>query len=542
MTLQRYSEKRLEDSFDVFLLFSEPFQFRVPDVIDAIEEEFPGLGEWFNPLDDKIHDTGDVVMGFFKNEAEPSEGMISFFSTPGSLPKDGHHDDAINRAFAFDGAWDAWNAHTSHLTLSIKSEGTDLASRFKAARMVTCAAAVLAADPTCVGIMFPSGDVFASPEHWRSGAKEAAANQWPMMAWFSYQVTHFAPPEPDGAQQVSCGAIGMAAFNGHEVAFAAASVKPTYAVSYVHHAMYLLLAGGNRFRDGDTLGLEGGDERLRIRYMEEGPDAQTDSWILLHPSCAIDEIAMFGERANPPPPPGLDNSRMPKEGFMNELLGGGVREDATPPSDMSPQHQPPPAASGGGFGKRKPSVVPQAPEPDPAGEYRRSMRPETQAALKTGHVSLEEARSRHLELVEKINAQVRDAGGSDLKWTPICPSACRPGELADYLLDEIGLDPFLRWNILYFAADRKTAVIFDTVEYDEHWEGLFDDTLSETILQSKKMWLDALADHHKTGDDKTLIAVRHYIRVQLNEATLAAYKHVIGDRQDHIQHFFAVAP
>lgn len=542
MTLQRYSEKRLEDSFDVFLLFSEPFQFRVPDVIDAMEEEFPGLGEWFNPLDDKIHDTGDVVMGFFKNEADPSEGMISFFSTPGSLPKDGHYDDAINRAFAFDGAWDAWNAHTSHLTLSIKSEDADLASRFKAARMVTCAAAVLAADPTCVGIMFPSGDVFASPEHWRNGAKEASANQWPMMAWFSYQVTHFAPPEPDGAQQVSCGAIGMAAFNGHEVALAAASVKPACAVSYVHHAMYLLLAGGNRFRDGDTLGLEGGDERLRIRFKEEGPDTQTDSWILLHPSCVIDEMAAFGERANPPPPPGIDNSQMPKDGFMDELLGDDARQDATPQTDMRPEDQPPPAASGGGFGKRKPSAVPQATEPDPAGDHGRSMSPEMREALRSGHISLEQARSRHLELVEKINAQVRDAGGSDLKWTPICPSACRPGELADYLLDDMGLDPFLKWNVLYFAADQKTALVFDTVEYDAKWESWFDEAVCGAILESKKMWGDALADHGQTGDDAKLLAVRDYIRLKLNETTLAMYKQVIGDKQDHIQHFFTVAP
>ena len=119
----------------------------------------------------------------------------------------------------------------------------------------------------------------------------------------------------------------MAAFNGHEVGFASAPVEPAYAVASVQSAMYLLLAGGNRFKDADTIGVEGSDERLRIRFKPEGPQVQTDSWILLHPSSSIDELAVFGERKTPPPPPGLENEIRPQEDYMDRLLGGYGGQD-----------------------------------------------------------------------------------------------------------------------------------------------------------------------------------------------------------------------
>ena len=320
----------------------------------------------------------------------------------------------------------------------------------------------------------------------------------------------------------------MAAFNGQEVSFAAAAVNPVYAGSYVQGAIYLLLSGGNGFTDGDTMGVENGDERIRIRFLEEGPNAQTDSWVLIHPSSKLDEMAMFGERANPPPPPGVDNSRRPREDFMDELLGDAP---AQPVSSRGAE------APAGTFGKRK-SFTPAS---GPTDTGIASLRPDLQTRLRTGHITFEAAQARHLALVEKINAQVREMGGGDLKWTPICPSACTPGVLASYLIDEICLDPFLKWNVLYFAADPMTALLFDTVQYDAKWEGHFDAAICDRIRQSQNMWQEAIADHQKTGDDVKLLSVRDYIRITLNEDTLTAYRQVVGDRQDHIQQFFKIA-
>lgn len=320
MTLQRYSEKRLEDSFSVNVLFSEPLQFRQADVIAAIKEEFPSLGDWHDVPDSAIHDTGLVVVAALIGGGSADLKWVSLTAMPGPFPKDGHYDNAINRALGFKGGREAFNAHTSVLTITVKSKGPDLVSRFKAARLATCVSAVFAGDPTCLGVMFPSGDVFSSPEDWRKAAQNAVADEWPVTSWISYEIRQYAPAAPGGKPQSTCGSVGVAAFNGHEVSFAAAPVVPGYAAEKVIGAVTLLLACGNTFVDSDTIGDENGDERIRIRFMEEGPDWQTDSWVLIHPDSSIDEFAVFGERSRPPAPTGVDNRIHAREDHMKGLL------------------------------------------------------------------------------------------------------------------------------------------------------------------------------------------------------------------------------
>ena len=537
MTQQRYSEERLEDGFEVHLLFSEPLQFRLTDVVKAIEDEFPSLGNWNNFLGDLVYDTSQVVIGLLENEASSELSAVIFSSFPGKLDAGNHYDVAINRALGFPGARQAMDNHASYLSIMVSSKKTDLASRFKAARLVTCVSAVIAADPTCSAVLFPSGDVIASPQDWYEGAKSAAKNEWPLTTWFSYQPTPYAPVTPDGPPQFAWGSIGMAAFNGQEVNFASAPLDPAEGYTYVLGALHLLLSGGNTFRDGDTIGIEDSNEKIRVRFLKEGPDSQTDAWVLMHPASKLDEMAIFGEREMPPRPAGMMNVFKSDENFMDNLLAGKDTRPTTPPSKPAPKKK---TGSKPVFGKRQ-----SAPEnPDEAtcitDQYRSSMSPELQQSLKRDFISFEDAQSRHQQLLEKINQQVREMGGKDLVWIPICSTVFELGDLTSYLINDICLDPFLKWNVLYFAADDKTAMIFDTVKFDPKWQGMFDKEVSANITASKNMWQAALADHQKTGDDRKLLTTRDYIRLQLNNATLAAYKHIFGQKQDHLQQFFAV--
>lgn len=315
---QRYSEKRLKDGFTAMLLLRAPLSFRLGELVAAIEAEFPRLGKWQSLMGDRAIRTDDVVTMAPLAPLDGGGWVNLIGSKVERAPLD-HYRSAVSRARGFPGAEAALRDHTHYLSVSANSKDQSLAERYRAARLVTCVAAVLAEDPDCLGVLFPSGDVIASPQAWRAGASEAHDDKWPLAIWTSMELTVFQNTTTN-RREVACGAVGMAAFNGHEVCFPSAPVEPLYAAKYVFCAMAIILERGHVFRDSDTIGVENGDERLRIRLLKEGEQAQTDTWVIIHPNSSLNELAMFGDRPLPPAPPGHDNRIFGDDQFMQKLL------------------------------------------------------------------------------------------------------------------------------------------------------------------------------------------------------------------------------
>ncbi|MBX2856686.1 MAG: DUF4261 domain-containing protein [Rhodobacteraceae bacterium] len=330
---ERYSDKRLNDSFSVYLLLSEPLQFSMREVAEAITEDYPVLGRLgidINPID--ALDTGDVtVLGVLMPKDVPECEVVTFTSLKGSLDVE-YFETALQRLIAPDRREDmtrAVQSHVSYLCITCGSKESDLGSQFLAARMATCIAAVFAKLPICQAVYYPTANMITTPDEWVKGADKAAAPEWPLEIWVSWM---FLRDERYGAKEawIGCHSDGMAAFNGHEVCFRPAPLPLPKVFLYAYTAVYLPLAGGNAFRDGDTVGVEDSDEKIRMRLAVEGREilphphgnvAGTDTWVLFHPSAAENDEALFGPRANAPAPEGFDNSLRPEEGFLRRLLG-----------------------------------------------------------------------------------------------------------------------------------------------------------------------------------------------------------------------------
>ncbi|MEO1292280.1 MAG: hypothetical protein AAFV62_05530 [Pseudomonadota bacterium] len=332
---QRYSDQRMADDFTVYILLSETLQFDPAEIVAAFNEDFPGLAEISVSIGGEnggkhdgeggrgsLFDTGDVSIAMLQHGGARGEERVTLISGPTRFDAD--LTAAYARAHLFRDAKAVVDASASFLSVSVsgtKGAAANLASRYRQARLATCLSAVFAKLPICTAVYFPSGDVIARPEMWVKAAETAAQDQWPLGEWFSYEI-NLQADRPDGRPTFSCGLVGMAAFNGHEVALASAPVGPDVATQYVMGAAYLLLAGGSVFKDSDTIGLDGSGLQLRIRLLPEGVQAQTDTWILVHPESPLDEAALFGAQTHPPAPPGVDARKRPEKGFMTRLLGG----------------------------------------------------------------------------------------------------------------------------------------------------------------------------------------------------------------------------
>jgi hypothetical protein len=315
-TPERYSDKRLKDSFTAYVLLSEPIQFRFPEIWEAVREDYPDLHWAFTVEVAPPFDSSKMSMGtyFGENGAEAPvrHGLINFLSTPGPLDMDMTNMIQKSR-FAFPEAAQALAAHRSVFSVSVSSVDETIPARFDAARRMTCLTAIFAKLPICLGIYFPSADLILPPKSWIAAAGIATKGEFPSLQWINYAVTYL-------TQDVfTINTIGCAAFNGHEVCMPAVKTDRTEALQYVHGATVMMLQYGHVYRDGDTMGVEDGSIKLRIRHGAEGvQNFQTDTWLLFHPASVLDDVETFGERPRQPAPPGIDNSKRGEEGWLRK--------------------------------------------------------------------------------------------------------------------------------------------------------------------------------------------------------------------------------
>lgn len=314
-----YSQKRLEDAFSIYLLLSEPMEFAIAEVMEAVATDYPTV-----PLP-----TGAVIgsrilnsvgMEFAFLQPDRQDMSLVFRACARPYPNDLDWETMVSKSrHIFPDAALAVERRESMLCISVYSVGTALAERFEAARLMTCIGAVFAKLPNCLGVYFPSADMILPPKAWVAAADEAVAGKFPVIQWINLQAT----PVPDEKRPVpvTASSIGLAAFLGCEVVVYLARIPPHEALTMAFAACLMLAQMGHRFRDSDTFGMEDSDEKYRIRFQGEGVHGvQTDVWALLHPSFPIDEVEMFGPRLLRPPPPGIQNTQRGDEGWLAKLV------------------------------------------------------------------------------------------------------------------------------------------------------------------------------------------------------------------------------
>jgi hypothetical protein len=327
---QRYSDKRLNDSFTAYVLLSEAIQFLPEEIFAAVAEDYPGL-EWNLGLSvAPPFDSSKISIATYFGGNGPSalHGLISMISSPGPIGIPMEEMIAKSR-FVFPEARQAIATHSSCLSISVSSTDTSLPARFEAAKRMNCLTAVFAKLPTCKAIYFPSADVILPPHSWLDGANTAMKGEFPAFQWINYIISPYGEiPPPGGQHTFTVSTIGCAAFNGHEICLPAVQMDRTEALKLVYAAIMMLLQYGNEFKDSDTMGDDPKTMKVRIRHWAEGVrGAQTDIWTLFHPSSVLDDIALFGARTGKPPPPGFDNSTSGQEGWLRQRLRlfGGAR-------------------------------------------------------------------------------------------------------------------------------------------------------------------------------------------------------------------------
>jgi hypothetical protein len=328
MSEERYSDKRLAESFSVYLLFSESLTVMPGEILEAVKEDYPSL-DWSDvdgfpvPLE-----VGKVGLGTWtRTLAEGQRSSTSFISTPGRMEIDWSQI-FDNSKMVFPNARDVVNWHQTSLMVSVSSVDTSVAARFDAARRATCIAAVFAKLDVCVAVYFPSSDLIIRPDDWVTSAATAVAGQVPFLRWINIYALPF--PDEKNIAGWNVGTIGLAAFTGRELLFPQTPVSPAELASFAATCITMMIEYGSQYKDGDTAGVEDSDLIYRIRVVEEGKHGyQTDTCVFLHPDSYVDEMATYGPRAGIAPPKGMQPIIRGQQGFLGRALGrlrGGPKQ------------------------------------------------------------------------------------------------------------------------------------------------------------------------------------------------------------------------
>jgi hypothetical protein len=322
---ERYSDKRLKDSFHADILFSEPLQFRTGEILAAVREDYPSL-IWTDSLNaDMAIDTQRFGLGvFFSGRSDVPEPGVTRMTTMGGRLNANWEDVLWKSRFTNPQGKAAVDAHVNHLSIGLESVDSSIAARFDAARRLTCLAAVFAKLPTCTGVFFPSADSLVIPQEWVKAADTAIKVAFPSLQWLTLAVNAFRDGPNTGL--VTVNTIGLAAFTGTEIVMPKVRMPPADAAKWVHAAAVMLAEHGHKFTDGDTLGPEtlgpeGQPDRVRLRFAVEGQHGcQTDMWFLFHPKSELDEMSLFGARSRPPAPAGVKNEVRGESGWLGKKL------------------------------------------------------------------------------------------------------------------------------------------------------------------------------------------------------------------------------
>ncbi|KJZ21185.1 DUF4261 domain-containing protein [Loktanella sp. S4079] len=306
--------------FSVDLLFSEPLQFDIAEIIEAVNEDYPSCqiaDPGFNPHP-RVN-TGAVALAIFKPR-EPHDGVDIKMIGAGFPDENFRHADHTETFWRSRGfGQEELARHQSYISVSVDAVDDSLASRFRAARLLNVVTAVFAKLPITLAIYCKWTGHFVSPSEWIAAADQAIKGDWPLTAWVSYRAAWAMPPGPD--QKIATGyTTGVSQFMPFELQMEAAPLDPSEVLPMLASSVWMALQGGSKLNDGDTIGAEGGI-RYRIRKRENTAGDGPDLVVLLHPDSPIDELKEFGPRPGIPTPAAGPFLKPPKKGFMRRLLG-----------------------------------------------------------------------------------------------------------------------------------------------------------------------------------------------------------------------------
>ena len=150
---------------------------------------------------------------------------------------------------------------------------------------------------------------------------------------------------------------------------------------------------------------------------------------------------------------------------------------------------------------------------------------------------LERARSQYESRLDRLNRRIsRLVPGGRLVGVPLCPSACVPGDLAEFVLS-LGTDPFRRWNIVLYADGGKTARALRTIPYHPDYERAVDPIMSDYLVQLRQTRADR---HNRKGpmDAAALAALNSRLRDKLF-ADCARIESTLFDAQERQWRLYA---
>ncbi len=321
---QRNSDAARQACFSVYVWFDQPLDFSLDEIAVALGEDYPEMRGWQPMLPGYTMppiSTEDVIVGCLTNDDPVEGGLMSFSGVPGALS--GELVAATPLVSGFESGRPPAAKFRRYVSITIDSKEHDIASRFRAMRALTCLTAVLAGLPTCVAVYHYSARLLVAPGTWVGAAKTAVRGEWPLPAWTAYR--YFG--QDGDVPQIGCASHGLAAFTGHDVTFMPAPVSRADATLYVLGAQWMLTTSNNQFADGDTMGLEGSDEKLRLRFVQESSEQDVDRWMVFHPGCPIDDVEMYGDRQGRPRSPDTNREQHADPDFFRRLLGATRRQD-----------------------------------------------------------------------------------------------------------------------------------------------------------------------------------------------------------------------
>lgn len=318
-------EKNSGPTFSAYILLSEGIQFNTNEIAQALAEDYPTLEISGHTNDVLAFDcntdefiTSPMLMGSRGDDAR----SVSLIRLPGY----GTWDPAripLRQSLLCPDISDRLKRNRSYICVSVGADDSSLKSTFRAARLCSCVAAIFAKLPVALAAYWETGDHFLSPEAVVKMADEAVCDKWPVSEWVGLDL---ARGQTDGQPMAGGLTVGLKAFRNVEISHAGAPIEIAEAAQMMLSVATMCLEYGRKYGDGDTIGREGQsrEQSYRVRVVPKGTrNSNCDVYLIVHPQSTVDHEALAGPIETRPPPPGVDNSIPPNEGFFKSLMRGG---------------------------------------------------------------------------------------------------------------------------------------------------------------------------------------------------------------------------